>query len=97
MYIGGVKLSEYLRPLTEAERLRLASRSGTSFLHLRNVAFSGKSCGVHLAVALDLATDGQVRRWDTRPDDWYLIWPELIGTEGAPAVPALADEVRDAA
>lgn len=90
MYIDSVKLSDYLRPLPAADRLLLAGKSGTSFLHLRNVAFSGKSCGVHLAVALDLATDGQVRRWDTRPDDWHLIWPELIGAEGAPAVPTPA-------
>ncbi|OYV34054.1 MAG: hypothetical protein B7Z83_08885 [Thiomonas sp. 20-64-5] len=28
-----------------------------------------------------------VRRWDLRPDDWHLIWPELVGTEGAPPAP----------
>lgn len=28
--------------------------------------------------------DSAVRRWDMRPDDWHLIWPELIGAEGAP-------------
>ncbi|MDB5975187.1 MAG: hypothetical protein JWR07_1947 [Nevskia sp.] len=28
-------------------------------------------------------------RWDLRPNDWYLIWPELIGVEGAPSVPAI--------
>ena len=27
-------------------------------------------------------------RWDLRPDDWHRIWPELIGTEGAPEVPS---------
>ena len=31
-----------------------------------------------------------VKRWDLRPDDWYRIWPELIGKEGAPAVPMKA-------
>ena len=31
-----------------------------------------------------------VRRWDLRPEDWHLIWPELIGSEGAPAVPVAA-------
>jgi len=36
-----------------------------------------------------------VRRWDLRPYDWHRIWPELIGTEGAPDVPAR--EVRNAA
>lgn len=29
-----------------------------------------------------------VPRWELRPDDWHRIWPELIGTEGAPDVPA---------
>lgn len=24
---------------------------------------------------------------ELRPDDWYVIWPELIGVEGAPAIP----------
>lgn len=31
-----------------------------------------------------------VMRWHMRPADWHLIWPELIGTEGAPAVPSAA-------
>lgn len=26
--------------------------------------------------------------WDLRPNDWHRIWPELIGTPGAPAIPA---------
>lgn len=30
-----------------------------------------------------------VRRWELRPDDWYRIWPELIGAEGAPSVPGV--------
>lgn len=50
---------------------------------------------VLLALDVERATNAQVRRWDSCPDDWHRIWPELIGTEGAPAVPA--EEVRDAA
>lgn len=38
----------------------------------------------HLCVRLEAATDGEVRRWHIRPDDWHLIWPELIGSDGAP-------------
>ena len=34
--------------------------------------------------AIEQATAGAVRRWDLRPDDWHLIWPELIGAKGAP-------------
>jgi len=40
--------------------------------------------------------ESAVRRWDLRPEDWHRIWPELIGAEGAPGVPALAAEASDA-
>ncbi len=43
------------------------------------------------AVHLEKLTSGLVRRWDTRPKDWHLIWPELIGTDGAPEVTAEQD------
>jgi DNA-binding transcriptional regulator YdaS (Cro superfamily) len=29
-----------------------------------------------------------VRRWRLRPLDWFRIWPELVGIEGAPEVPS---------
>jgi DNA-binding transcriptional regulator YdaS (Cro superfamily) len=29
-----------------------------------------------------------IKRWELRPSDWHLIWPELVGTDGAPPVPA---------
>lgn len=35
---------------------------------------------------LELATGGDVDRRAMRPKDWHLIWPELIGAEGAPAI-----------
>ena len=37
--------------------------------------------------AIEAATNGAVTRRDLRPDDWHRIWPELIGTDGAPAIP----------
>ena len=40
-------------------------------------------------IPIELATAGAVRRWDLRPDDWHVIWPELVGLEGAPGVPAI--------
>ena len=33
--------------------------------------------------AIELATDGQVTRKDLRPDDWHLIWPELVDVKKA--------------
>ena len=37
-----------------------------------------------------LSAESGIPRWVMRPDDWHRIWPELIGTEGAPDVPAKA-------
>lgn len=39
---------------------------------------------------------GGPSRWELRPDDWHLIWPELIGIEGAPDVPAPATTSTEA-
>lgn len=36
----------------------------------------------------NLAAERPVMRWDLRPNDWHLIWPELIKAKGAPAVPS---------
>jgi DNA-binding transcriptional regulator YdaS (Cro superfamily) len=41
--------------------------------------------------AIERATGRLVTRWDLRPDDWYRIWPELVGAPGAPDVPAPAE------
>lgn len=48
--------------------------------------------GPAFAVSIERASGGQVPRWETRPDDWYRIWPELIGSPGVPPVPAPAAE-----
>jgi hypothetical protein len=37
--------------------------------------------------ALEQFSGGKVRRWDCYPDIWWRIWPELIGTPGAPPLP----------
>ena len=34
--------------------------------------------------------DNEARLQDLRPDDWREIWPELIGSDGAPDVPTAA-------
>lgn len=93
-----MELSAFLRPLSSDDRHQIAAKCGTTRNHLRNVAFSGKVCGPHLAVALDRVSGGRVRRWDLRPSDWHLIWPELIGADGAPPIPTTQpEEARNAA
>ncbi len=36
---------------------------------------------------LETVSGQAVRRWEMQPTDWHRIWPELIGTEGAPPAP----------
>jgi len=36
--------------------------------------------------AIETATNGRVMRWNLRPDDWFLHWPELRRVKGAPPV-----------
>jgi DNA-binding transcriptional regulator YdaS (Cro superfamily) len=38
-------------------------------------------------VLIEQKSDGEITRQQLRPDDWHLIWPELIGIEGAPGIP----------
>ena len=35
---------------------------------------------------IESATSGRVSRAQLRPDDYWELWPELIGTKGAPKV-----------
>lgn len=50
----------------------------------------GRRPSPEYCVAIERATSFRVRRWDLRPDDWHRIWPELIGSKGAPRVPQKA-------
>lgn len=66
--------------------------------YLSQVAGASKPVKVAYVPAIERATGFAVRRWDLCPDEWHLIWPELIGTPGAPGIPAIASkELRDAA
>jgi len=42
---------------------------------------------VMAALEIERHTQGAVMRWDLRPNDWHLIWPELTETAGAPPLP----------
>lgn len=67
----------------------LALARALGYDDLRNVsywargdrAFSPQHC-----VTIERDTKGAVMRWDMRPDDWHLIWPELRRRKDAPAV-----------
>jgi hypothetical protein len=81
-------LKTYLVGLkTEEARKAFGLRCDSSLGHLRNLLYvEGKTCAPKLAARIEVESGGGVRRWDMRPDDWHLIWPELVKAKGAPRV-----------
>jgi DNA-binding transcriptional regulator YdaS (Cro superfamily) len=85
-----MKLDRYLAApgaLTVAQlRERIGVKSDAQVRQWQH-GYADRQPNPEYCVSIERATDGLVRRWDLRPDDWHRIWPELIGAEGAPAVP----------
>lgn len=82
-------LRSHLDGLPRGGVAALAQSLGISTVYLLQIAArqGGREAGAELAVRIEGETARAVRRWDLRPTDWWLIWPELIGAEGAPEVP----------
>jgi DNA-binding transcriptional regulator YdaS (Cro superfamily) len=59
-------------------------------------ALTGKGAGFAPAECVRIEHDSakELMRWHLRPNDWFLIWPELIGAEGAPKVPKQPSKKR---
>lgn len=66
----------------------LARTLGCSVQRLSN--WLDRGVPIDMCAAVEIATSKRVRRWDLRPADWAHIWPELVGSEGAPE-PKLAE------
>jgi DNA-binding transcriptional regulator YdaS (Cro superfamily) len=77
------------------DRKALAEELGLDEQYLYQCMSGRKAMKPADAVQAERASGGRLRRWDLRTADWHLIWPELVGTEGAPQVPT--EEGRDAA
>jgi DNA-binding transcriptional regulator YdaS (Cro superfamily) len=74
--------------LTPEDRRRIAEAVGVNPATLYQ-AITAKGAGFAPAecVRIERESGRELRRWDLRPKDWDLIWPELIGAEGAPPLP----------
>lgn len=83
-------LRAYLNSLPTVRQAAFAAECETTIGYLRKALSVRAALSPALCVLIERATAGDVRRWDLRPDDWHLIWPELIGQPGAPAVQAKA-------
>lgn len=86
-------LNDYLKAegsLSVAQlRLAIGAKSDAQVRQWQH-GYSDRQPQPENCVLIERATQGAVRRWDLRPNDWHRIWPELIGAEGAPAVPSAA-------
>lgn len=77
----------YYQSLTPAERADLAQRAGTTAKYLLKVMYAHKKGfrpSAELATQLEIASNQKVKRWDLIPEAWDRIWPELVGSPGAP-------------
>lgn len=79
-------LKTYLLKMQMAERIAFAERCGTSYGHLRNVAY-GKTCAESLAINVDRESGGIVLCESLCPDvDWAYIRstaPDVQASAGA--------------
>ena len=69
---------------------RVARAAGVPPGYLSQVAAGTKVLRPAYVPAVEAACELKVRRWNLRKDDWHQIWPDLIGTPGAPPVPPAA-------
>jgi DNA-binding transcriptional regulator YdaS (Cro superfamily) len=80
-------------PFSADDRRRLAEKVGVNpatlyqALTAKGAGFSPTEC-----VRIERESDLELRRWNLRPRDWHLIWPELIGIDGAPPLPEPAND-----
>lgn len=81
-------LKTYTNSLPHGGVAALAAELGVSSVYLSQLSARqrGREPSPELCVLIEAASERAVMRWDTRPDDWHRIWPELIGADGAPEV-----------
>ncbi len=81
-------LKNYTDDLPHGGVAALAKELGISSVYLSQLSArqNERQPSPELCVLIEAATARKVMRWDMRPDDWHRIWPELIGSDGAPNI-----------
>lgn len=82
-------LREFLSGLPHGGAVDFAKRLDVSPYYLQQLASrqNGRTPSPALCVQIERLSNWGVRRWDMRPDDWHLIWPELVTARDAPRAP----------
>lgn len=73
------KLKKYMNSLSCDEQVSFSYLCGTTVGYLRRAISGRVRLGPQYCVSIEKNSNGQVTRKDLRPDDWHLIWPELVG------------------
>lgn len=89
LQLRSVTLQEFFAA-TPGAQAALAKAIGAHAPDLSRWASGGRPVPVPRCVPIERYTAGRVPRWKLRPQDWHLIWPELVGAVGAPPVEAVA-------
>ncbi len=71
-----MKLNDYMRAMSQDQRVTFSVRCGTTIGHMRNVSY-GKTCGEDLAIQIEKHSAGAVTCEELRPD---VEWAVLRGT-----------------
>ena len=75
----------------------LAARLGVR-VRRQNVEYWMRTGRVPEKYAASIERESQVHRWEMFPSTWHIVWPELVGVDGAPPAPrASNEEATDAA
>lgn len=77
-----------MNALNPKERDALAEELGIDRFYLYQLLSGRREMEPRAAVRLERLSGHRLRRWQLRAKTWHETWPELIGTEGAPPVPA---------
>lgn len=73
--------------ISVAERRELAALIGCNEQYLYQCLTGRNAMQPGEAVRAEFKTGGRLRRWHLRTKDWHEIWPEFVGTDGAPVPP----------
>lgn len=82
-------LREYLKEY--GRQAALAADTGLPTAFVNQMARGVRPVPVIRCATIERATHGLVTRQELRPDDWHLIWPELVDKDQQPAAGALVE------
>ncbi|MEZ0231881.1 MAG: transcriptional regulator [Methylophilaceae bacterium] len=73
-----MKLHEYIKPRGKGKELALKLNVSPVLVSQWSSLDNPRPVPIERCYSIELATNGKVTRPELRPDDWKLIWPELL-------------------